>query len=128
MTVQVLLSEVPEKQKIIFVLPIRLLDRTSLTGEGSEEEELPVLVKPKHRVKRQRSGSLKETASYEEQDSLESDDDWLTRSIDRTTREESQNHAHTIEEIGDTIKVEEPATESRKILTKEEQVEKRHVQ
>lgn len=57
MTVQVLLKEILEKQKMDFVLPIRMIDRIP-AEENDSDDELPVLdmslrSKPDlHRIKR----------------------------------------------------------------------------
>lgn len=39
--VQVLLNEIPDKQKIIFVLPIKVLDQPLSVEDGSDSEYLP---------------------------------------------------------------------------------------
>lgn len=131
MIVQVLLTEIPEKQKIIFVLPIKPLD-SGTSQEDSSEPDLPPLsptihtTQSQHRVKRMRAELLEEVASYETEASGSDDSD--TRPTEKGAEEKVQRSIQSIEGIGDTIKVKEQPVGKRRTLTEDEQKRKREAQ
>jgi hypothetical protein len=137
MTVQVLLKEIPEKQKIIFVLPVKMIERTR-GEEDDSDEDLPVLdmslrlKQDQHRIKRQRSGILKEVAEYETEEGSEESDFEISGPIVERWKERTQNltQAELETDVEDTIKLENVTSEARtrRKLTKAEQEAKEKAQ
>lgn len=125
-TVQVLLTEIPEKQRIVFVLPITVLD-APFPLEASDSEYLPDPLKlsirqtrstigthkkrdrknsgkeQQHGLKRQKSTSLEETLRQEERETS-----WL-----------SETQASGDKSDKDTIKLELPRSEKQPLIEEE---------